>query len=327
MRQRLLFGTDTLDVELPEATRVIEPPPSLEALRSPVRALRRALAEPVGQEPLRRLVGPGAKVTIAFDDPTVTFMGVDGPDPRELTLGVLLEELTSVGVKLEDIRLLFANALHRKWSQRELATVLGSIAPFAFGPDRFGCHDAYDTDQLVHLGATERGIEVEVNRAILDSDQFIYVNVTPSPFNGGWKSTVVGLSTFRSIRYHHRPYPFSTGKSVMDPERSAFPKLLAEQGAVLEQALAEKGRRLFQIEWVLTSLPQGRPAHVVAGHPAEAHQATLDALMRQHVVPTTGQSDVLVLGLPDTGPYSALSHPNPILMANAALGYAFALHV
>ena len=64
-----------------------------------------------------------------------------------------------------------------------------------------------------------------------------------APFNGGWKSTAVGLGTFRSIRHHHRPWPSARGHSVDDPKSSAFKKLVWEQGSLIEKALAEKGRR------------------------------------------------------------------------------------
>ena len=60
----------------------------------------------------------------------------------------------------------------------------------------------------------------------MDSDQLIYLNTMAMPFNGGWKSTVVGLGTFRSIKHHHRPWPVATGRSVDDPKNSAFKKLV-----------------------------------------------------------------------------------------------------
>ena len=85
-------------------------------------------------------------------------------------------------------------------------------------------------DELIFLGETHRGFEVEVNRAVTDSDLFIYLNITHIPFGGGWKSVAVGLGTFRSIRHHHRPFPFASGKSVMDPKISSFHKLVWEQG-------------------------------------------------------------------------------------------------
>ena len=59
--------------------------------------VRRALdqvngREPLGHEPLDKLVGPGAKVTIAFDDPAgPAYPHPDGwQDARQTVVGVLL---------------------------------------------------------------------------------------------------------------------------------------------------------------------------------------------------------------------------------------------
>lgn len=325
MDRYLLCGDEAIPIRLPDDARVLRAPDALPALADPAEAVRAALAEPVGQEPLSRLVGPGSKVTIAFDDLTIPVVPMVEPDFRQLIIGIVLETLHRSGVRPEDVRFVVANALHRKWTRTELATALGPMLSL-LPPQRLVCHDAEDPEQLVFLGETERGFEVEVNRCITNSDQFIYVNCTPSPMNGGWKSTVVGLSTFRSIRHHHRPFPFARGHSIMDPERSAFQKLLAEMGGVLERELASKGRRLFQIECVLTNEIPGRIAGVFAGYPPDAHAETLRLLGAQQRVPVERQADIGIWGLPNRDPYSALSRINPILVANLACSYTFGLY-
>jgi hypothetical protein len=325
MRRTLLCGDGAIGADLPESTRILTAPPSLPPLTDPDEAVRRALAEPIGHQPLRSLVGPGSKVTIAFDDLTIPVIPMAAPDFRGLIIPILLEQLHEAGVRASDVRLLVANALHRKWTRTELATALGPILAL-LPPQRLTNHDACDPDQLTYLGETERGFEVEVSKAVTESDQLIYVNCTPSPMNGGWKSIVVGLSSFRSIRHHHRPFPFARGHSIMDPERSAFQKLLAEMGAVVDAELARAGRRLFSIETVLTNEIPGRLAAVNAGHPAEAHRETLAALGSQQSLAVDGQTDIGIWGLPNRDPYSAHSRINPILVANLACSYMFGLY-
>jgi hypothetical protein len=112
----------------------------------------------------------------------------------------------------------------------------------------------------------------------------------------------------------------------MDPERSAFQKLLAEMGGIVQRDLEAKGRRLFSIECVLTGEVPGRIAGVFAGHTPDAHRETLALLATQQSLPVEGQSDVGIWGLPDRDPYSALSKINPILVANLACSYAFGLY-
>ncbi|MGZ4392690.1 MAG: lactate racemase domain-containing protein, partial [Gaiellaceae bacterium] len=183
-------GDDFVRARLPDSTRRLVAPPGLSPLADPEAELRRALGSPIGHEPLRSLVGPSSTVTIAFDDLTIPVIPMAPPDFRALVIPILLEQLHEAGVRPENVRLLVANALHRKWTRTELARALGPILSL-LPPQRLTNHDACDPDQLVFLGETERGFEVELSKAVTESDQLIYVNCTPSPMNGGWKSIVV----------------------------------------------------------------------------------------------------------------------------------------
>ena len=319
-------GDGAVAAHLPERTRIIQPPPPLPPLPDIAQAVRDALASPIAHEPLSKLVSAKSRVTIAFDDPCGPLGPAKKPDLREIAIKVLLQELEGLGVSTHNITLICANGLHRKWTRRELATILGEDITTTFGPHRLFCHDGEDQENLVFLGETGRGLEVEVNRAVMDSDQLIYVNISGSPFNGGWKSIVVGLSSFRSIRHHHRPFPRASGKSVMDPSRSSFQKLLWELGGVVEKELAKKGRRILTIESAMNNASPMEIADVFAGHPPEVHVETLKVVERQQVVGVAGQSDVVIYGLANSrDPYSKLSAINPILVRNLGLSYSFGM--
>jgi nickel-dependent lactate racemase len=324
---RIPYGDGTLMAELPERTRIIrQETRPLTRLSDPAKAVRDALGFPIAHESLSKLVSPKSTVTIAFDDP-IGFAPIQRePDFRGVAIRVILEELEQLGVKAGNIRLLCAVGLHRKWTTRELGSIIGEDLAYRLGPSRLRNHDAEDRENLVFLGETERGQEVEVNRALIDSDQIIYVSNPWSPFNGGWKSAVVGLGSFRSIRHHHRPFPKASGKSTMDPKRSTFPKLLNEMGGVIEKELAKKGRRFLIIEAAMNNAYPQEVVQVVAGHPPEAHEKTLNILQRQHVVEVKGQSDVVVYGMGNNrDPYSKMSLINPILVRNLGMSYSFGL--
>jgi len=265
-------------------------------------------------------------VAIAFDDPIGFPPAQRQPDFRGVAIKVILEELEKLGVDPHNIRLVCAVGLHRKWTTRELGSIIGQDLAYRFGPSKLYNHDAEDRENLVFLGETTRNQEVEVDRVVTDSDQIIYVSNPWSHFNGGWKSAVVGLSSYRSIRHHHRPFPMASGKSTMDPERSAFPRLINEMGEVIEKELAKKGRRFLIIEGAMNnSIPQ-EVVRVVAGHPPEAHEKTLEILQQQQVVEVKGQSDVVVYGMGNNrDPYSKMSIINPILVRNFGMSYSFGL--
>jgi nickel-dependent lactate racemase len=325
--KQVSFGDTTLETEFPERTRILQPPEPLPPLENPEQAIRDALASPIDHEPLSKSVGPQSKVTIAFDDPCMPMIPMKSPDFREMAITILLEELDKLGVSKHNIRLICANALHRKWTRKELTTILGSKIIQSFGLSQLYCHDAEDPESLIYLGETERGFEVEVNRAVIESDLFIYVNVTNSAMNGGWKSIVVGLSSFRSIRHHHRPFPGASGKSVMDHKRSSFQKLLGEMGKLVDAELDKRGRRILTLESVVNTAQPSELIAVFAGHPAKTHEETLKILDKQQVISVQGQSDVVVYGLSNQmDHYSKLSTINPILVRNLGLSYSFGLY-
>ena len=324
---RIPYGDTGIMAELPERTRVIkqtnEPLPPL---ADPAQAVRDALNSPIAHDPLPKLVNSKSKVTIAFDDPIGYVPEEKQPGFREVAIKVLLEELDKLGVERRNICIVSAGGVHRMWTQNEMATILGDELVSRSSVSRLFNFDAEDRDNLVFLGETKRGQEVEVSRLVTDSDQFIYVSHPWCHFNGGWKTIVVGMASWRSIRHHHRPFAKASGKSTLDPRRSAFPKLLNEMGAVIEAELAKKGRRILVVEGTMNNAAPQEVVRVVAGHPPEAHEKGLEIMDKQLVVDVKGQSDVVICGLDNKrDPYSKLSFINPVLVRNLALSYTYGL--
>ncbi|HEV8320478.1 MAG TPA: lactate racemase domain-containing protein [Myxococcota bacterium] len=315
IEETLPFGDELRAVRLPARARVVSagwgtrlrPLPDLEA------ALRAALARPLGLAPLGALVRPGARVTIAFDDPTVPSYG----PLRRTAITLVLEALASAGVAEERVTLVCANSLHRKWTIEELVSILGDELVGRFAPaGRLVCHDAEDPEGLLHLGVTSPGgFDVEVSRLVTEADLCVYVNAQClRGFMGGWKSVCVGLSTHRSIRWHHTPDGMSM--SVKD---NRMHRVLDEMGALLEARL---GRRIFKIETVLANPFEA--AHVFAGGVPETRRAALDVLEGQHPPRRAAAppADVVVYGVPAWSPYAMFAKMNPLLtLLSSGLGY------
>ncbi len=314
MDEQIVFGDRMIPVKLPQRTKVASPGisislPPVQNLRG---AIQDALKTPLGMPPLYELAKPGWKVTVAFDDPTVPcFAPVWEPAIR-----LVLEELDRAGVKRKDIYLLCANALHRKFTRRELAKVIGKSLVEEFGY-RLLCHDAEDPGNLSYLGTTVSGYDVEVNRLVTDSDLTIYINtVVWRGFNGGWKSICVGLSTYRSIRWHHSPEGMS-----MSIDRNPMHAMLNEMGEKLEEKIGKK--RIFKIETVLANPLQ--LAKVWAGTVAETRHAALQ-IMSKHLSARRDmveeKADIVVYGVPNWSPYASFSIMNPLLtLVSTGLGY------
>jgi hypothetical protein len=322
----IFCGNARVEVDFPDRTRILKAPPQEEALADPDGAIQEALDHPLDHAPVRSLVGKGARVLIAFDDLAVPSPPMAQPDNRERVIRLLLQELDGAGVEKQDITLVCANGLHRMWRRSEMRSILGGEIVDAFGPAQLFCHDAEESAQVVHLGLTENGYDVEVNRRLLEADQAFYVNVNWVPFNGGWKSTVIGLGTYRTIRHIHNPevYLREWPASCMEPDRNVLHARIREMGAHLAGHLASEGKKIFQIETTLDGSFPARMSGVFCGSVDAVHQRSLSHLASHKTLPVEGQSDVLVFGLPDFMPYSAGSVINPLLLSRMALGYLFA---
>jgi nickel-dependent lactate racemase len=314
MKSTLLpFGDRSVQVQLPDRTLFVKTSQSnagIEPAADEAAAVRAALENPLGLPRIRGLVRPSSRVLIAFDDPTVPSRGA----VRRLAVEAVLGELAAGGVAEDRVTLVCANALHRKWTHEELAAGLGNEIVRRFAK-RLACHDAEDTAQLVHLGNTSEGYDVEVHRLVADCDLTVYVNAGYHlGFGGGWKSVCVGLSTWRSIRWTHTPDGMS-----MSLHKNRMHAVFDRMGRHLEQRL---GKRIFKIETVLAS--PDRAGHVFAGGVDETRQAALAVLAAVHQPRRTAgpAADVVVYGVPAWSPYAAFATMNPILtLISSGLGY------
>ncbi len=246
----LFWHGERLSLEqLPPGSRVIYPPEPIDPLQDPVTAIRAALTHPVGdRDPLPALLVPGMKLTIAFDDISLPLPPMERPDIRQLVIEEVLDLAAGAGV--DDVALVAALALHRRMTEPELRHALGDRIYDAFAP--FGLlsqHDAEDPTNLVHLGCTSRGEDVEINRRAAESDLLVYVNINLVTMDGGHKSVATGLASYKSLRHHHNPATMQASRSFMDQHRSELHSSNWRMGRLI----AESGITVFQIETTLNN--------------------------------------------------------------------------
>jgi hypothetical protein len=316
VQETLVFGDSFVTAELPDDTHAVSPGLSLPLQPTPdlAASVREAVERPIDGPPLRQLARGASRVTLAFDDPTVPCYA-----PLWSTAApIVLSELAAAGVPESGVILLCANALHRKFTPDELAAILGPDLVHRFAGDgRLVCHDAEDPEGLVHLGTTPAGHDVEVNRLVAESDLTVYLNAsTTRGFSGGWKSVCVGLSSYRSIRWHHTPDTMS-----MSTEKNRMHEILDEMGSVFEAALGQD--RVFKVETIMSNPLE---VHRVLGGSVGATRREVLEVTRAHQAPRrdllTEKADVVLYGVPDWSPYAAFSHLNPILtLISTGLGY------
>ncbi|MDA8070811.1 MAG: lactate racemase domain-containing protein [Actinomycetota bacterium] len=232
---------------LPVGSRVLYAPEPLAGLADPVSAIRHALDHPLGDsQPLHSLLFPGMRLTIAFDDVSLPLPPMRRPDLRQLVIEEVLDQAAAAGV--DDVVLVAALALHRRMTEAELRHALGDRVYDAFAPHGLLTqHDAEDPGALEHLGTTELGEDVEINRRAATSDLLVYVNINLVAMDGGHKSVATGLASYRSLRHHHNPETMRHSRSFMDQHHSELHSSNWRMGRLI----ADSGVKIFQIETTL----------------------------------------------------------------------------
>ncbi len=186
MRVRLDYGSDGLELDVPdERTEVVTPrhePP----VADPGEALRAALAAPMERPPLHEIVRAGHRVAISVCD-------ITRAQPRALMLEALFAAMPAV--RPEDVTILIATGTHRANTAAELAAMLG---PAIVERYRVVNHDARDDSSLAFAGRTATDVPVWLNRHWLDADVRITTGfVEPhffAGFSGGPKMVAPGLA-------------------------------------------------------------------------------------------------------------------------------------
>jgi lactate racemase len=186
MKVRLDYGTEGLEVDLPdERTTVIEPDYP-KGVADPMAALRRALEEPVGSPRLEELVKESSRVAISVCDGTRA-------QPREKMLRALFAAMPRV--RAENVVILVATGTHRANTKAELERMLGSEIA---GWYRVVNHDARDESSLSFAGKTSNSVPVWLNREWLEADVRVTTGfVEPhffAGFSGGPKMVAPGLA-------------------------------------------------------------------------------------------------------------------------------------
>ena len=244
---RVLFsGEDLIEVSLPAGTRVIYAKPPIPGLGNPQAAIRHALDHPENMDPLKDILTPGMKITIAIDDISLPLPMMRLPDVRQSVLEIVLPILSEAGV--EDIHIIIATSFHRRMTPAEMKRAVGSKIFKAYYPDQYYNHDGEDPDGMVELEQTEHGERVRINRRAAESDLLIYININLVPMDGGHKSVGVGLCDYPTLQAHHTPQAILKSNSYMDPEHSGLSQSCDRIGRVIDKHL-----KVFHIETAMNN--------------------------------------------------------------------------
>ena len=200
MRIKLDYGRTGLDVDLPE-DRVVGPlairpaPP----LANAEKAIRDAIAHPIGKPPLAKLARGRKSACILICD-------VTRPVPNQLILPPLLRTLEEQGVPEDEILILVATGLHRPNQGTELEEIVGRDIVRRYRiENHFGKHLA----DHAFLGTTPNGVPAYIDRRYVEADLKITTGLIEPHFmagySGGRKVICPGIAAYETIKVWHGP--------------------------------------------------------------------------------------------------------------------------
>ena len=235
------------------------------AIDDEVGAVREALENPIASAPLRQIVKPGETVAIIVNDITRLTR-------TDLFLPPIIDTLNGSGVPDADIFIVFALGIHRRQTDEERKLIVGEEI---FARIRSFDHISTDDKNLVAIGTTTFGNQIEINRQVWEADRVILTGEIIyhliAGYSGGRKSLVPGVAGFRTTTYNHR--------MIFDPN-CRVGKL---DGNPAHEDLLEACHMVapdFIVNVVLS--PEGKLIRVVAGHFEWAHREgcrTVDSVL------------------------------------------------
>jgi lactate racemase len=165
-----------------------------------------AIDAPIDSSPFDEIVSADETVLIVASDAT---RATGSPQ----IVNLLVRRLIQCGVSPANMAVIFATGIHRPVTADEKAELL---SPFIVQRLRTLDHDAYDSDALISVGTTERGVPVELNRALREFSRVIILGGIAfhyfAGFTGGRKSICPGLASAGTIEATHMlALDFETG--------------------------------------------------------------------------------------------------------------------
>ena len=143
-----------------------------------------AIYHPIGSKPINEIVKPGDTVAFICNDPTRVANSFD-------FMPVLVDEMNKLGVKDEDMHILFSLGTHRDMTHEEMVEAVGENVASRLKMYNSTCTKQEDFE---YFGTTSRGTPVWINKHICHVDHVIMTGTIVhhyfSGYGGGRKAII-----------------------------------------------------------------------------------------------------------------------------------------
>jgi nickel-dependent lactate racemase len=276
----LPYGRDNVEVMVPERHLIGVYSPREAAPVDDVKAeIRRALAAPIGSQPLRDQVRGKKNVVLIADDNTRL-------TPTDLLIPILLDECNAAGVRDSAITVIIALGTHRPMTDDEIIAKFGAETLQRVAIRN---HPYKDPDALVDLGTTRNGGRILINRAVVEADFKMGIgSIVPHHipgYAGGAKIIQPGVSGEDTTAYTHL-------LSVRAPR--SYLGILDNPVRGELDAMARKVGMNTILNTVLNR--QGQVVQAFFGDVVEAFRAGVEKSREVYEIPVPEAADIVLAG-------------------------------
>lgn len=202
---QLAYGKGNIFIEVPDKAVVVEPQ-HIDSLADEKAAVLNALRHPIGTLPLKEMVKASDRVAIVISD-------ITRPTPNHKLVPWLIEEMSHV--PKENFVVINGLGSHRHNTREELISMLGQEVVDTI---RVINHEAFDDNELVHVGRNSYGSEVYLNKTYVEADFKIVTGfIEPhffAGFSGGPKGINPGIVGIKTIQDFHNAEMIGNPKST-----------------------------------------------------------------------------------------------------------------
>lgn len=282
---QLAYGTAsfTLDFDA-ELFSVLSVTPGVESALSDVE-IGSAFDNPIGCASLDELVDANDSVLLVVSDATRATASAQ-------IVNLLVRRLIQTGVSPANVAIMFATGIHRPVTEQEKVELL---TPFIVQRVRTFNHNAYDKEQLVSLGTTERGVPVQVNKALTEFTRIVLIGGIGfhyfAGFTGGRKSVCPGLASAETIEGTHMlALDFEKGG-----RKEGVGTGLLDGNAVHEECerVAKLVRPTFGINTIVDEMK--RAVAVYCGDWRLAHRVGCEEYLKNHSLEISEKRDLVIV--------------------------------
>lgn len=276
------YGRGTMDFEV-EESKVLKEIRTKEfpVIKDIKTAVLDAINNPIGGKSLAEKIKPGDTVAFICNDPTRVANSFD-------FMPVLVNEMNRLGVKDEDMKIVFALGTHRLMTEEEMKESVGAEVA---GRLKMINSNAKIKEDFEFQGTTSRGTDVWIHKEICHVDHVILTGTIVhhyfSGYGGGRKAIMPGCALWETVRHNH--------SFMLDP-RAGLGK--AEGNPVYDDqmesvALFAKGRDLFLFNAILNAKHEF--LKIFAGDYIAAHKEACKFVDEVYGVPIDKEADVVIV--------------------------------